>query len=450
MEAPVPFIICTKTGTIEDKTNNNTSQSKNITKKEYKLKCENKIYHLQIEIDPNYIYLKIIEYKEDGIIPIYYRNKFNLQTITKILKLYPEIYNDLNKVLSLLNDSYYANKVKLSKHESNINLIITIVNGNLEIDCPIDLIETKTGIDDKFEIIINDIKSLKMHIKNSDNNKIIEIEKTVKDIQFLANKKFEENENKIKELSTRLEKSEKNVKLLKNELFDIKEYIKKRLDCNKVNNEKNEITLKDNNEGKITKDNDNKNEITKDKGDDKNDINIEDTSEKIDINTMITKKNNNQQNNENELYYNYNNEQGIIINNYFDNDIKEGYKTPRNINKKFIRKLTNQPQYFRDNYNSFHINKDLNDDLTNNKNSDIEYSFQSFFSESPMKSDDSSDDRSNYGNILFKNNKWKAYHSKRKLPCISQEVDEPIPPIRKIPKFKIFRGFKGYKTSIGI
>lgn len=288
-----------------------------------------------------------------------------------------------------------------------------------------------------------------MHIKNSDNNKIIEIEKTVKDIQLLTNKKFEENENKIKELSTRLEKTEKNVKLLQDELFDIKEYIKKRFDCNKVNNEKNEITLKDNNEGKIIKGNDNKIEITKDKGDDKNDINIEDTSEKIDINTLITNKNN-QQNNENELYYNYNNEQGIIINNYFDNDIKEGYKTPRNINKKFIRNLTKQPQYDRDNYNSFHINKDLNDDLASNKNSDIEFRFQSFFSERPIKSDDSSDDSSNYGNILFKNNKWKAYHSKRKLPCISQEVDEPIPPIRKIPKFKIFRGFKGFKTSIGI
>ena len=52
-----------------------------------------------------------------------------------------------------------------------------------------------------------------MNINNLANKKIWEIEKIIKDVQILTNRKLEENEN--------------NIKFLKNEFFEIKKLINK-------------------------------------------------------------------------------------------------------------------------------------------------------------------------------------------------------------------------------
>ena len=437
MDAPTPIHMYSKIVKTNDpdELNNNISQSKIINKKEYELKHENNIYNLQIQIDSNYIYFKIIENKDDDIVPTFYKNKFDLKTITSILKLYPDIYNDLNKIISLINDCYNTNKIKLSIEENNVKIIITIINGNIEIECPIKLIETKTGIDDKFEIIINDIKLLKKNVKNSGSTKIVEIEKTIKDMQVLINKKFEENDNKIKELSSKFEKSEKNVKLLQDELYEIKKYLKE-------SNKSNLIHI------------DNNNKI--EKMENKDNINIDDMSNNLEINSFIRNQNDQQNSdNKNELYINYNNEKEIIINKSFDNDIKDGYKTPNikiNIPKKYMKTQTMETLSNRISYNSFAVTPQ-NEKEKSNKNVIIEKNDNendynrnnSYYSEKPNNSDDSSDDSSNLGNkslVLFKSDKWKMKHSKRKLRCITEDINAPLPPVISIPKIKIFRGFK--------
>ena len=437
MDAPTPIHMYSKIVKTNDpdELNNNISQSKIINKKEYELKHENNIYNLQIQIDSNYIYFKIIENKDDDIVPTFYKNKFDLKTITSILKLYPDIYNDLNKIISLINDCYNTNKIKLSLEENNVKIIITIINGNIEIECPIKLIETKTGIDDKFEIIINDIKLLKKNLKNSGSTKIVEIEKTIKDMQVLINKKFEENDNKIKELSSKFEKSEKNVKILQDELYEIKKYLKE-------SNKSNLIHI------------DNNNKI--EKMENKDNIDIDDMSNNLEINSFIRNQNDQQNSdNKNELYINYNNEKEIIINKSFDNDIKDGYKTPNikiNIPKKYMKTQTMEPLSNRISYNSFVVTPQ-NEKEKSNKNiiiqkNDNENDYNrnnSYYSEKPNNSDDSSDDSSNLGNkslVLFKSDKWKMKHSKRKLRCITEDINAPIPPVISIPKIKIFRGFK--------
>ena len=146
MDAPLPIKLDLKdvmTNKPKETDNGNISQIQALNKKEYELKYENIVYNLELQIDSNYIYFKLIENKDDDIVPTYYKNKFDLKTITNKLKLYPDIYNDLKKIISLLNDSYNANKVKLSIKENNINVIVTIIFGNIEVDCPINLIEKK-------------------------------------------------------------------------------------------------------------------------------------------------------------------------------------------------------------------------------------------------------------------------------------------------------------------
>ena len=155
-----------------------------IDEKEYELKLNNITYILQIQIDLNYIYFKLYENKEKG--PFYYYNKFDFNNITNSLKLFPDIYNNLNKVLDLLNIAYNNNKLQLSKMGNNINIIIKLINGYIEIDCPIKLNKTQIDIDKKIENIIKDIKNLK-----NKNNILLTYNKLLKLEEILMN-----NENK--------------------------------------------------------------------------------------------------------------------------------------------------------------------------------------------------------------------------------------------------------------
>ena len=501
MEAPTPTSTHPKTANANDQNKLNDSQLKIINKKEYELKYENNIYNLQIQIDLNYIYFKIIQNKDEDIVQTFYKNKFDLKTITSILKLHPDIYNDLNKVISLLNDCYNTNKIRLSIKEKDVNIIITIINGNIEIECPIYLFVTKTGIDDKIEIIIDNIKLLKKSINNnSANNKILEIEKTIKDMQILINTKLEENENKIKELSSKFEKSENNVKILRDELFEIKKYIKEfikfnypqenntiknnnnnflenkesiSLDDKEKTNERNQIipSANDNNINNNQIKNDNKSENKENREYVNNDIDI--ISENLEINLLIENQKNQHNSINNKKLCNNNDSQENIINDSFDNDIKEEYKTPKikiNIPKKFKKQQTMPSDYNRASYNSFYvktpynkkgedliINQNLNNNLQikkndnkNNANID-EIRKESYYSEKPTLSDNSSDDSSDFENrssmVIFKSQKWKNKHSKRKLGCISEKIDAPILPVRNIPKFRIFKGFKSFQKG---
>ena len=90
----------------------------------------------------------------------------------------------------------------------------------------------------------------------------------------------------------------------------------------------------------------------------------------------------------------------------------------------------------------------MKNDDENNTNID-EIRKESYYSEKPIISDNSSDDSFDFVNrSLFKSQKWKNEHSKRKLSCISEKIDAPILPVRNIPKFRIFKGFKNFQKSI--
>ena len=115
-----------------------------IDEKIYQLKINNISYILQIQFDLEKIYFKLYENKEKN--PSYYSNEYDLKSITKLLKLFPDIYNNLNKIMDLLNTSYNNNKLQLSKIDHHINIIIKIINGYIEVDCPILLIKKNINV----------------------------------------------------------------------------------------------------------------------------------------------------------------------------------------------------------------------------------------------------------------------------------------------------------------
>ena len=135
--------------------------------------------------------------------------------------------------MELLNLSYINNKLQLSIKNNNINIIVKIISGYTEIECPIKLNEEKININDKIELILNDIIYLK-HNKNKllTNAKLLEIENILKDIQFSTKRKLQENENKIKILNQKnyenllkLKNNEETIIMLKNKLFQIENII---------------------------------------------------------------------------------------------------------------------------------------------------------------------------------------------------------------------------------
>ena len=96
MEAPTPIISI-----------NYDKSKKNIIKKEYIIEINKNKYNLIITLEYNFIEFKI--YPLNNIIINYYKNKFNLENINNILDLSFNIYNNLEKVLELI-DSAYINK----------------------------------------------------------------------------------------------------------------------------------------------------------------------------------------------------------------------------------------------------------------------------------------------------------------------------------------------------
>lgn len=424
-DAPTPIYIEPKMLKINKPVE--STQTKILDKKDYELKYDNNLYNLEIKFDSNYIYFRIYENKDNNIQPIFYKNKFDLKTITYNLKLYPEIYNSLDKVFSLINDSYNSNKIKLSIKDNLMNIIIKVVNGNIEIDCPINLKETKLEIDEKFEMVISDINILKKNINNLTNKKILEIENIIKDVQILTNRKLEENENKIKELSYKVDKyksqfeqNENNIKSLKNELLEIKKLINKNNSI--YNNESNNIIIED-----------------------KNDKNNSHNSDKN--NNLI---NNNKQENNDSSY---------------DNNLYEEYETPqeessiKNEKIQIIRNNTSKTEFSKDNnnYSSLDEEKKLDKNLKieENKENMLHKSFRadSYFSENNKKNNSIllDDNFSNFnkrgsyisfGLISKKSGNLQMEHSKRKLSCIIKDINEPITQIIDIPRFKIFKGFQ--------
>ncbi len=94
--------------------NNNLNCLKEI--KEYELKLKNDTYKLVIELksDKRIIYFRM---RQTNILSFYYyKNNFDYESITQVLFLLKEHYNDLSKILKFLDTSITRNKFELRQN----------------------------------------------------------------------------------------------------------------------------------------------------------------------------------------------------------------------------------------------------------------------------------------------------------------------------------------------
>ena len=135
--------------------NNGEEYEKNdlsIKKKEYELEENANRYKLNLTLKNKYLGFKLTPIND--IIFIYYINKYDLNSINNKLSLSHNIYNNLEKVMKLIDDCYINNKLSLKIDINNeINLALKYPIGYKEYESSITLMKEKFDINEKFEII---------------------------------------------------------------------------------------------------------------------------------------------------------------------------------------------------------------------------------------------------------------------------------------------------------
>ena len=109
--------------TNENEINKKIENNNIIKKKEYNLEMNNNQYILNITIDNKFINFELTQ--TNDILFFDYKTKFNLNGIIKKLEISHKLYNDLEKVMDLIDNCYSNNKLilNLNTHDK-INIFI--------------------------------------------------------------------------------------------------------------------------------------------------------------------------------------------------------------------------------------------------------------------------------------------------------------------------------------
>ena len=102
---------------------NSEEKTQILDSKEFLIKYESQQYHLKIEINQKYIFFSVS--LTDKIIDSSYQNKYDLNSIVRLLNLIPNKYTDLNSVLKFIEKAYSINKIGII--QDDLNLILTIL-----------------------------------------------------------------------------------------------------------------------------------------------------------------------------------------------------------------------------------------------------------------------------------------------------------------------------------
>ena len=93
-----------------------------IKKKNYKLEINNNKFNLNITINNKSINFKLHQIND---IIFYYKNHFNLNDIVNKLEISHKLYNDLEKVMDLIDNCYHNNKLSIKFNTNDkINMIL--------------------------------------------------------------------------------------------------------------------------------------------------------------------------------------------------------------------------------------------------------------------------------------------------------------------------------------
>jgi len=191
----------------------------NLAYKEYNI--INDLYNLRIELSDKYFYF--ILKKLNTPLDYNYKNKIELKTLIDNLKFDNNYDYNSNLILEQFDKIYKKNKIAINTiDDDNIKIIIDNSNIFETIQCSISLNKTNMTVNDKFNLLYNEIQL----IKNKENeNNISEymknINKKLDKYDIMINKKEDDIKNNLTEKDIQIENIN-NTLLLNDKNYKIK------------------------------------------------------------------------------------------------------------------------------------------------------------------------------------------------------------------------------------
>ena len=194
--------------------NDNKNYEVNILNhKEYNIKNENDDCNLRIEIDHQYIYFILSKLNEP--LEYIYKNKLDLTTIINKLELNASKYTNLELILTIIDNLNKKNRILIKINEDNsCNLLFKLTN----------------AFDGEF---INEIKLYKEHMNNNDKFNILFSKIKNINIKEEGNKEIEDIKNKINELNINMNKNDEEIR----DIINQKDIIIKNMNEKLINQE---------------------------------------------------------------------------------------------------------------------------------------------------------------------------------------------------------------------
>ena len=197
-----------------------------VDSKEFLIKCDSKQYHLQIEVNSNFIYFNVS--LTDRIIDSSYQNKYDLNAIVRLLNLTPSKYTNLNQVLKFLEKAYSINKIGIIHDELNLIMTLNMPMGFEEEVYRLTLYKVILSNNDIINQIVKELNTIKKVMKaNGYNTNDINHNMILKPNNDNINKKLEKLSNKmdskdslINELNKKMSIKDKEVRDIYNKLID--------------------------------------------------------------------------------------------------------------------------------------------------------------------------------------------------------------------------------------
>jgi WD40 repeat protein len=198
-----------------------------IESKSYNLSLLNEEYELIMNINNIYIEFKLI--KKNIICPYYYKQKYDLKNINKLLYTF---FNEIKDVYNFYDKILIKNKVKLILIEDKINLNFkNIINLDNEIEINLEFKKIKINKDDILYNLINEVNILKNKLNENKDNKMKEYinnkDNEIKNEIIKENKKIIEEkiniiDNKYNNIINKIKNEYKNkIKEFKNKQNEI-------------------------------------------------------------------------------------------------------------------------------------------------------------------------------------------------------------------------------------
>ena len=196
-----------------------------LDSREFLIKCESKQYHLKIEINKKFIFFNLG--LTDKIIDSSYQNKYDLNSIVRLLNLIPNKYTDLSSVLKFIEKAYSINKIGIVHDDLNLIITIKMPMGFEEEIYKLTLYKVILSNNDIINQIVKELSSIKKILRangldSSDFNNLnpqINNDNLNKKLEDLSNK-MNHKDSLINELNKKMAIKDKEIRDIYSKLFD--------------------------------------------------------------------------------------------------------------------------------------------------------------------------------------------------------------------------------------